>query len=77
MMPDETQIAQVIGAGLSLFLSYLMIKTIKDQNSFSSKKKKDLDKKQIGKTFSDVGGCEQAKEAIREIIDFIRNPESF
>jgi cell division protease FtsH len=54
-----------------------MIKTIKDQNSYSSKKKKDLDKKQVGKSFNDVGGCEQAKEAIREVIDFIRNPEQF
>lgn len=65
----------MMGAGASILMAYLMVKTIKDQNSFNSKKKKDLDKKQVGKTFMDVGGCEQAKEAIREIIDFIRNPE--
>lgn len=29
------------------------------------------------KNFSDVGGCEQAKQAILEIIDFIKNPQDY
>ena len=28
-------------------------------------------------SFNDIGGCEKAKEAIREIIDFVRNPKEF
>lgn len=31
----------------------------------------------MAKTFADIGGCDKAKEAIREIIDFIRDPEMF
>jgi len=44
---------------------------------YSAKKKQDLDHTQISKTFEDIGGCEKAKEAIREIIDYIRHPEQY
>ena len=29
------------------------------------------------KTFDDIGGCEKAKTAINEIIDYIKNPEFY
>jgi ATP-dependent Zn protease len=75
MIPDEIQVTQMVGCGLSLLACFLMIKTIKDQNSFNSKKKKDLDVRQKPKTFMDVGGCEEAIEAVKEIIEYINNPE--
>ena len=53
------------------------LKRILDQDKFYPKKKKDLDKRQVAKTFADIGGCDKAKEAIREIIDFIGDPEMF
>lgn len=67
----------MLGAGMSLVMMGVMINIIKNQNSFNSKKKKDLDKKQKVKTFADIGGCEPAKDAIGEIIDYIRNPEYY
>ena len=41
-------------------------------NGFKGKQKKDLDSKQAVKTFQDVGGNNRAKEAILEIIDYIK-----
>lgn len=76
-IPNEVDIASMLGVGASLFLSYQLLKLIKDQNSFNSKKKQDLDERQKGKTFADIGGCEEAKEAIRDIIDYIRHPEHY
>jgi ATP-dependent Zn protease len=39
---------------------------------YKGKEKKDLDQKE--KSFKDIGGCEQAKSAIEEIIDCIKDP---
>ena len=39
--------------------------------NYRPKKTTDIDQEK-GKTFDDVGGCEKAKEAILEIIDFIK-----
>jgi cell division protease FtsH len=48
------------------------------QSSFNGKKISDLEASgQRAKTFEDVGGCEKAKEAILEIIDFIKAPEAY
>lgn len=46
-------------------------------NGFKGKQKKDLDTKQSNKTFEDVGGNVKAKEAILEIIDYIKRPEIY
>ena len=46
-------------------------------HSYKGKEKKDLDGSQTEKTFDDIGGCHQAKDAIREIIDYIKNPEIY
>ena len=54
-----------------------MISMITDQERFKPKKGEDLESKQKPKTFQDIGGCEKAKEAISEIIDYIRNPEEY
>jgi len=45
------------------------------QNAFKGKQKKDLAQEE--KRFADVGGCGRAKEALLEIIDFIRKPELY
>lgn len=47
---------------------------MKDAHSFKGKERKDLDDSNNVKSFQDVGGCTQAKEAILEIIDYIKNP---
>jgi len=38
-IPNEVDIASMLGVGASMFLSYQLLKLIKDQNSFNSKKK--------------------------------------
>jgi len=44
--------------------------------TYKVKKTSDIEQ-ESGKTFDDVGGCEKAKEAILEIIDFIKVPEMY
>ena len=58
----------------SLWLTYKMFSMIQSQHTYDPKKKEDMDLKQIPKSFEDIGGCDDAKDAIREIIDYIRNP---
>jgi cell division protease FtsH len=48
---------------------------MRDMNGYKSKQKKNL--KQKEKTFQDVGGNIKAKEAILEIIDYIKKPELY
>ena len=33
--------------------------------------------KETGVTFKDVAGQEEAKESLREIVDFLHNPEKY
>lgn len=54
---------------------WLMVKTIRDQNKYNAKKKNPSSTP--NKTFEDIGGCQEAKKAIGEIIDYIRSPEKF
>lgn len=46
--------------------------------NFKKKDGKEDDKSEMQvKTFKDIGGNESAKDAIREIIDYIKNPKEF
>lgn len=45
--------------------------------SFGKSKAKMLSEKQGKVTFADVAGIEEAKEELREIIEFLRNPQKF
>jgi ATP-dependent Zn protease len=84
------RIARRLGPSpLSLFLygsqtDQPFVKTIsitfvyrKDTHGFKGKEKKEIDGKQDSKRFQDVGGCSRAKEAILEIIDYIKKPEFY
>lgn len=46
-------------------------------HGFKGKEKKDIENNQQSCTFDDVGGCQKAKAAIAEIIDYIKNPEMY
>lgn len=46
-------------------------------HSYKSKEKKDLQDRQDFKTFEDIGGNTEVKEAIKEVIDYIKNPEYY
>jgi cell division protease FtsH len=52
-----------------------MIKTIRDQNSYTSKKQDE--NTDTGKSFKDVGGCDKAKKAIYDILDYLKRPEHY
>ena len=45
--------------------------------SFGKSNAKVYVKAQTGKTFQDVAGQDEAKEALREIVDFLHNPEKY
>jgi cell division protease FtsH len=76
MIPNENQVCSIGVLGFWVYLMYKMIKIIQDQHSLKVKKK-DPNGKVEGKTFDDVGGNIKAKEAIREIIDFLRHKEDY
>ena len=45
--------------------------------SFGKSKAKMLSEDQIKVNFSDVAGCEEAKEEVVEVVDFLRDPDKF
>lgn len=48
---------------------------MKDIHGFKGKEKKD--NTQLQRTFEDVGGCNKAKDALKDIIDYIKNPQLY
>ena len=45
--------------------------------SFGKSRAKMLTQDQIKVTFADVAGCDEAKEEVAEIVDFLREPKKF
>ena len=45
--------------------------------SFGKSRAKMLTQEQIKTTFADVAGCDEAKEEVAEIVDFLREPKKF
>ena len=45
--------------------------------SFGKSRAKMLNQDQIKVTFSDVAGCDEAKEEVGEVVDFLREPKKF
>ena len=45
--------------------------------SFGKSKAKMLDEANNSITFSDVAGCDEAKEEVKELVDFLRDPQKF
>lgn len=75
LLPNESQIAQALAFGIWFYLVYSMIKNIHDQNSYQAKRKDDNNSSE--KSFEDVGGCESAKKAILDILDFLKRPDHY
>ena len=70
----------IFGIG-SLFYSY-MIKKMTNGNgmpsmSFGKSGAKIYAETETGKTFADVAGQDEAKEALKEIVDFLHNPQKY
>ncbi|WP_174575411.1 ATP-dependent zinc metalloprotease FtsH [Thiosocius teredinicola] len=45
--------------------------------SFGKSKARMLTEDQVKVTFSDVAGCEEAKEEVKELVDFLKDPSKF
>ncbi|MDO8756375.1 MAG: ATP-dependent metallopeptidase FtsH/Yme1/Tma family protein [Elusimicrobiota bacterium] len=45
--------------------------------SFGRSKAKRMDDKKKTTTFADVAGCEESKEELSEVVDFLKTPEKF
>ncbi len=60
-------------------MSRMMAKSggIGNAMSFGKSNAKIYVKAQTGKTFADVAGQDEAKEALREIVDFLHNPQKY
>ena len=68
-------------AGMLLF-SFFMIRLLMKRmgnldGGFGKSKAKVLMEKQTGVTFADVAGQDEAKESLKEIIDFLHNPQKY
>ncbi len=70
----------LIFIGIGQFLSYRMGKKggpMGNAMSFGSSNAKVYVEAQTGKSFADVAGQDEAKEALKEIVDFLHNPEKY
>ncbi|MDE2503297.1 MAG: ATP-dependent metallopeptidase FtsH/Yme1/Tma family protein, partial [Burkholderiales bacterium] len=45
--------------------------------SFGKSKARMLDEANNSTTFADVAGCDEAKEEVKELVDFLRDPQKF
>jgi cell division protease FtsH len=63
--------------GLIIFMSRQMQGTGNRALSFGKSRARIYSEGQPKKTFSDVAGCDEAKEALQEIIEFLRDPKRF
>ncbi len=67
----------ILLTGIWIFL----IKQIKNSGKgtflFGKSKAKILNKNNITTTFKDVAGCDEAKEEVKELVDFLKKPDKF
>jgi cell division protease FtsH len=45
--------------------------------SFAKSKARMLSEDQVKVTFADMAGCEEAKEEVVEVVDFLKDPSKF
>ncbi len=68
----------IIIGGLVIFFIYRLMKSAnKNALSFAKSRAKLLGKDKERATFNDVAGCDEAKEDVREIIEYLRDPKKF
>ncbi|MDO8430253.1 MAG: ATP-dependent zinc metalloprotease FtsH [bacterium] len=60
---------------------YFVIRNVNKQQStafsFGKSKAKKYQSNEGRKTFADVAGCDEAKEEVREVVEFLKNPKKF
>lgn len=63
--------------GVWIFFMRQMQSGGKGAMSFGKSKARMLTENQIKTTFADVAGCDEAKEEVRELVDYLREPNKF
>ena len=81
-IPDKSFLwgilSQLIFGGIMIgFFLWFMGAQTRGAAKFSQSKSKRFQSNKDQKTFADVAGCEEAKEEVREIVDFLKNPIEF
>ncbi len=83
IVEDNSAIMLVLYYAGMLLISFFMIRMIMKRmgdggmGNFGKSKAKVFMEKQTGVTFADVAGQDEAKESLKEIIDFLHSPEKY
>ena len=81
---DNSFILMVLYYGITFAILFMFMRTLTKRMSgdgmmggFGKSKAKVYMEKQTGVTFKDVAGQDEAKESLKEIIDFLHNPQRY
>ena len=81
---DNSMILMILYYGITFAILFLFMRTLSKRmggdgmmGGFGKSKAKVYMEKQTGVTFKDVAGQDEAKESLKEIIDFLHNPQKY
>ena len=81
---DNSMIMMILYYGITFAILFMFMRTLTKRMSgdgmmggFGKSKAKVYMEKQTGITFKDVAGQDEAKESLKEIIDFLHNPQKY
>ena len=81
---DNSMIMMILYYGITCAILFMFMRTLTKRMSgdgmmggFGKSKAKVYMEKQTGVTFKDVAGQDEAKESLKEIIDFLHNPQKY
>ena len=81
---DNSMIMMILYYGVTFAILFLFMRTLSKRmggdgmmGGFGKSKAKVYMEKQTGVTFKDVAGQDEAKESLKEIIDFLHNPQRY
>ena len=81
---DNSMILMVLYYGITFAILFMFMRTLTKRmggdgmmGGFGKSKAKVYMEKQTGVTFKDVAGQDEAKESLKEIIDFLHNPQRY
>ena len=68
-----------LSIGITLLIAFIIIKTITESNSknmaFGKSRARNVERSKV--KFADVAGCDEEKEELKEIVDFLKNPRKY
>ena len=70
-------IAPVLGVGFIVGLGFMMYRVTSGRIPALESKMREADSETMTVTFEDVAGVDEAKEEVRELVDFLRDPGRF